>query len=263
MGTCATGDREAETETRATGGPPPRRPRRSAPHADGRVDVTPRTCGAEGGAEARRRERGRGDERPAQRPRGLHHRQVAGRGGAPRQRDGRGHRHPARMALGVCRRRRAAGRGGGRPPPDETLEISAPRGRPRGDVSAYKRRGEVSAARRRRRNRGWLRRSSPSSQRRQAPRSGGREGEQTPAVADMVPRGEVAAEASGWTWRSAPCADGRAGMSPRTSGGEKEWRPAAANAAAGGPRRSAPRADHRGGADGGGGTSPQTSGGKG
>ena len=81
MGTCATGDREAETETRATGGPPPRRPRRSAPHADGRVDVTPRTCGAEGGAEARRRERGRGDKRPAQRPRGFLPQTGGGEGG--------------------------------------------------------------------------------------------------------------------------------------------------------------------------------------
>ena len=126
MGTCATGDREAETETRATGGPPPRRPRRSAPHADGRVDVTPRTCGAEGGAEARRRERGRGDKRPAQRPRGSLPQTGGGGGGG----------------------RRGSGTAAG---------IVTPRGWPWGCVAADEQRGGGADARRR--TRPW--RSAP------------------------------------------------------------------------------------------------------
>ena len=157
MGTCATGDREAETETRATGGPPPRRPRRSAPHADGRVDVTPRTCGAEGGAEARRRERGRGDKRPAQRPRGSLPQTGGGEGGgaeaagrprasspradgpggvSPQMSSGEGGRtpaagrdlgdqRPARTAKRRHQRVQAAGRGERGPPPQTKPRTAA------------------------------------------------------------------------------------------------------------------------------------------
>ena len=149
------GERRSAATDAATG-----RPQRSAPEADGRAGMTPRTCGAEGGPKVRRRERGRGTTAEiialCNGRAGRHHGHAARRGGASRQRVVAGIAAPRRWPRGYV----SGGKRKYTRPPDETAEISAPHGWPRGDVAADKRRGVGSAARRRRRDRGRPRRSS-------------------------------------------------------------------------------------------------------
>ena len=227
-----------------SGGPPPRRT--SAPHAESYRGTSPRTSGGEGGARSAAADDAAGRPQRTS-PRadgraGVWPRTSGGEEEWPRQRPRDGH-GDQRHVGGTSLRWPWDGRG-----------ISAPRGWPQGCVATNERRGGEGG-----------RRSAAAEI--SAPRE--------------RPRGDVTAEAAGRPWESSPCADGRAGMSPRrgrvtateisalrgrprvvsprTSGAEGSWSGGPpprtrlaglwgdiAAAAAGRPRGSAPRADGRG-----------------